>query len=70
MNGCYSKFISRNPTPRFGPAGLVVQLHLGRLATIARSSICDTQASLMMLITQACAAYSEILAVEICLRKS
>ena len=47
-----------------------MQLHLGRLAAIARSPICDTQAYLMTLITHACAARSEILAMEICLRKS
>lgn len=43
---------------------------IAQIAAIARSQTFETQEYLMMLITQACAAYSEILAVEVCLRKS
>lgn len=43
---------------------------IAQIAAIARSQTFETQEYLMVLITQACAAYSEILAVEICLRKS
>jgi dihydroneopterin aldolase len=42
---------------------------IAQIAAIARSGTFVTQEYLMTLITQACAAYSEILAVEICLRK-
>lgn len=43
---------------------------IAQIAVIARSQTFETQEYLMTLITQACADYSEILAVEICLRKS
>jgi len=43
---------------------------IAQIAAIARSQTFETQEYLMVLITQACAAYGEILAVEICLRKS
>lgn len=42
---------------------------IAQIAVIARSRKFETQEYLMTLITQACAAYSEIVAVEICLRK-
>lgn len=47
-----------------------MQLHLSRLAVIARSPICETQEYLLALITHACAVYSEILALEMRLKKS
>lgn len=43
---------------------------IAQIAAIARSRTFQTQEYLMMLIAQACAAYSAILAVEISLRKS
>jgi dihydroneopterin aldolase len=43
---------------------------IAEIAVIAQSQTFETQEYLMTLITKACAAYSEILAVEICLRKS
>jgi len=43
---------------------------IAQIAAIARSQTFETQEYLMMLITRACAGYSEIVAVEICLRKS
>lgn len=43
---------------------------IAQIAAIARSQSFQTQEYLMTLITQTCAAYSEILAVEICLRKT
>ncbi|WP_296716938.1 dihydroneopterin aldolase [Erythrobacter sp.] len=43
---------------------------IARIAVIARSRKFETQEYLMTLIAQACAAYSQIVAVEICLRKS
>ncbi len=42
---------------------------IAQIAVIARSQRFETQEYLMTLITQACAAYSEIAALEICLRK-
>jgi len=43
---------------------------IAEIADIARSRTFETQEYLMTLITQACAAYGEIEALEICLRKS
>jgi dihydroneopterin aldolase len=43
---------------------------IAEIAEIARSRKFETQEYLMTLITQACAAYREIEALEICLRKS
>lgn len=43
---------------------------IAEIADIARSRTFETQEYLMTLITQACAAYAEIEAVEICLRKT
>ena len=43
---------------------------IAEIAEIARSRKFETQEYLMALITQACAAYGEIEAVELCLRKS
>jgi dihydroneopterin aldolase len=43
---------------------------IAQIAAIARSQTFETQEYLMVLLTQTCAAYSEILTVEICLRKS
>lgn len=43
---------------------------IARIADIARSRTFETQEYLMTLITQACAAYHEIKALELCLRKS
>jgi dihydroneopterin aldolase len=43
---------------------------IARIAEIARSQTFETQEYLMTLITQACAAYDVIEAVELCLRKS
>ncbi len=43
---------------------------IAEIAEIARSRTFETQEYLMTLITQACAAYGEIEAVELCLRKS
>lgn len=42
---------------------------IAQIAAIARSQTFETQEYLMTLITQACAGYSEIIALEICLRK-
>ena len=42
---------------------------IAKIAVIASSQRFETQEYLMTLITQACAAFSEIIAVEICLRK-
>ena len=42
---------------------------IAKIAEIARSRTFETQESLMTLITQACAAYDVIEAVELCLRK-
>jgi dihydroneopterin aldolase len=43
---------------------------IARIADLARSRKFETQEYLMTLITQACAAYDAIEAVELCLRKS
>lgn len=43
---------------------------IARIVAIAQSQTFETQEYLMTLIAQACLLYSEILAVEICLRKS
>lgn len=43
---------------------------VAQIAMIARRQKFETQEYLMTLIAQACAAYSQIVAVEICLRKS
>lgn len=43
---------------------------IAEIAEIARSRTFETQEYLMTLITRACAAYGEIEAVELCLRKS
>jgi dihydroneopterin aldolase len=43
---------------------------IAQIAEIARSQTFETQEYLMTLITQACAAYGEIEALELCLRKS
>lgn len=43
---------------------------IAQIAVIARSQKFETQEYLMTLITQACAAYNEIVGLEICLRKS
>ena len=42
---------------------------IAQIAVIARSRKFETQEYLMTLVAQACAAYHEVLAVEICLRK-
>lgn len=42
---------------------------IAQIADIARSQCFETQEYLMTLIVQACAAYREIIGVEICLRK-
>ena len=43
---------------------------IAKIADIARSRKFETQEYLMTLITQACAAYNEVEAVELCLRKT
>lgn len=42
---------------------------IARIEAIARSRVFETQEYVMTLITQACAAYDEIMGLEICLRK-